>query len=161
MIRKVCPDDAGSIASIYNHYVENTTITFETESVLVEEMRGRIAEISEKYPYFVYEKSGYVVAYCYASSWKKKAAYNHTVESTVYVDPALRGKGVGELLMNELINELRNRQCFHAIIACITVPNPQSVGLHKKLGFKQVSEFKEVGYKFDKWLDVGDFELLL
>ena len=160
MIRKVKPDDTRDIALIYNYYIENSTISFETNPVTMEDMANRIADISGKYPFFVYEESGKVVGYCYVSSWKKKAAYNKTVESTVYIEKDFQGKGIGRALMNKLINELKERS-FHAVIACITVPNPSSVKLHEKLGFRQVSKFKEVGYKFGKWLDVGDWELLL
>lgn len=160
MIRKVQPDDAQDIALIYNHYVEHTTITFETNPVSTDEMSERISTISGKYPYFVYEEAGKVAGYCYASSWKKKEAYCNTVESTIYIDTSFQGKGIGLALMNKLTNELKARS-FHAIIACITVPNPSSIGLHEKLGFKKVSEFREVGYKFDRWLDVSDWELLL
>ena len=160
MIRKVKPEDAPDIALIYNYYIENSTITFETNPVSTEEMACRIADISEKYPYFVYEESGKVVGYCYASSWKKKAAYSKTVESTIYIAKEFQGKGFGDTLMNKLINELREKS-FHAIIACITIPNPISVKLHEDLGFRQVSDFMEVGYKFGRWLDVGDWELLL
>ena len=160
MIRKAKPEDAHDIALIYNYYIENSTITFETNPVSHEEMACRIADISEKYPYFVYEESGKVVGYCYVSSWKKKAAYSKTVESTVYIDKNFQGKGIGRALMNKLINDLKEKS-FHAVIACITTPNPISVKLHEDLGFRKVSEFHEVGYKFGKWLDVGDWELLL
>jgi len=160
MIRNVKPCDAPDIALIYNYYIENTTITFETDPVSTEEMSERIAAISEKYPYLVYEESGKIAGYCYVSSWKKKAAYQKTVESTIYIDKAFQGKGIGRALMNKLINELREKT-FHAVIACITTPNPSSIKLHEELGFRQVSEFREVGFKFEKWLDVGDWELLL
>ena len=160
MIRNVKTCDAQEIALIYNYFIENSTITFETDSVSVEEMAGRIVDISEKYPYFVHEESGKVVGYCYVTSWKKKAAYQKTVESTIYIDKDFQGKGVGRALMNKLINELRERS-FHAVIACITIPNPTSVKLHEELGFRQVSEFREVGHKFGKWIDVGDWELIL
>ncbi|MDR0835540.1 MAG: GNAT family N-acetyltransferase [Tannerella sp.] len=159
MIRKATVDDAAMIAKIYNYYVENTTITFELEPVATHEMRGRIADISANYPYIVYEEDGKIVGYCYANLWKKKRAYHSTVESTVYIESSYQQKGIGKKLMTRLIEELKNMQT-HAIIACITIPNEKSVSLHEKLGFKQVSEFKEVGYKFDKWLDVGDWEMI-
>ena len=160
MIRNVKTCDAPDIALIYNYYIENSTITFETDPVSAEDMANRIADISDKYPYFVYEESGKVVGYCYVTSWKKKAAYQKTVESTIYIDKDFQGKGIGRTLMNKLINELREKS-FHAIIACITIPNPTSVKLHENLGFMQVSDFREVGYKFGKWLNVGDWELIL
>jgi len=160
MIRKVQPSDAQAIASIYNDYIENTTITFETAPVSTDEMRERIETISANYPYWVCEEEGQVVGYCYASSWKKRCSYRLTVETTVYIAPSFHGKGIGVALMERLLDELKAAS-FHAAIACIALPNPASVGLHEKLGFKQVSEFKEVGYKFDQWLDVGDWEKIL
>jgi len=160
MIRPVTSDDAAAIASLYNYYIENTTITFETEPVSVSEMCARITDISSKYPYFVYEENGTVSGYCYANVWKKKHAYHTTVESTVYVDKDRQRRGIGEALMNVLIKELKDRQ-FHAIIACITTPNPESIRIHEKLGFRQVSAFREVGLKFKQWLDIGDWELIL
>ena len=160
MIRPVQPSDAPHIALIYNDYINHTTISFETCPLSSEAMSDRITQISEKYPYFVYEIDGQVVGYCYASQWKKRDAYRHTVESTVYVDVAFQGRGIGRALMERLIEELKIRS-FHAIIDCITIPNPASTTLHEKLGFRQVSVFREVGYKFDRWLDVGDWELLL
>ena len=160
MIRKVKSDDTHDIALIYNYYIENSTISFETNPVSFEEMEVRIADISSKYPYFVYEEAGKVVGYCYVSSWKKKAAYSKTVELTIYIEKGFQRKGIGLALMNKLIDELRKKS-FHAIIACINIPNPISVKLHEKLGFRQVSEFIEVGYKFGQWLNTGDWELIL
>ncbi|MDR2385697.1 MAG: GNAT family N-acetyltransferase [Tannerella sp.] len=160
MIRKVAPEDAPEILNIYNYYVKNTTITFETEPVSEEEMQKRIAAISQEYPYLVYEENGNIRGYCYANLWKKRCAYRHTLESTVYIDKNHFRKGIGRALMNRLIEELRNTDA-HAVIACITIPNEKSVSLHEKLGFKQVSEFREVGFKFGKWLDTGDWELLV
>ena len=160
MIRKVTQADIRDIVLIYNYYIENSTITFETSPVSYEEMANRIADISEKYPFFVYVDSGKVVGYCYASSWKKRAAYSKTVESTIYIVEDFQRRGIGGILMKKLIDELREKS-FHAVIACITIPNPSSIGLHERLGFRQVSAFKEVGYKLGKWLDVGDWEMLL
>ena len=160
MIRKVKPEDAHDIALIYNFYIENSTISFETNPVSTEEMANRITYISEKYPYFVYVDSGKIVGYCYATQWKKRAAYSKTVESTIYIVKDSQRQGIGSILMNRLINELRENS-FHAIVACITIPNPSSVRLHERLGFRQASEFKEVGCKFGEWLDVGDWEMLL
>ena len=160
MIRNVIKSDAKSITQIYNHYILHSTISFETKTLTCEEMGKRIADISSSYPYYVYEEDGKIAGYCYAHPWKERAAYQNTLETTIYISPAHTHKGIGELLMRALIDECRNRG-FHALIACITADNDPSCRFHAKLGFKQVSLFKEVGMKFGKWLDVADYELLL
>lgn len=160
MIREVTLEDAAAIAAIYNEYVSNTVITFDTVPVAEEEMRERIAALSARYPYYVYEEEGKVEGYCYVHPWKQRDAYYYTLETTVYVHPACRGKGIGGALMNRLIETCRSRS-FHVLIACITVPNEASEKLHTRLGFRQVSLFTEVGRKFDRWLDVADYELKL
>lgn len=96
----------------------------------------------------------------YGVSWKERAAYRHTLETTVYLASEYQGKGIGKQLMQTLINECRHRG-YHALIACITEGNEASNSLHQKLGFKQVSHFEKVGLKFDRWLDVFDYELIL
>ena len=157
----VCaPDDAERVVSIYNRYVSKTTITFETEPVPVEVMRGRIDSISSAFPYFVYEYDGELIGYCYAHLWKEREAYSKTLETTVYLAPEACHKGIGNLLMCRLIDECRSRG-YHALIACITADNYPSLRMHGSLGFRQVSRFHEVGRKFDRWLDVIDLELIL
>ncbi|MDR2041913.1 MAG: GNAT family N-acetyltransferase [Tannerella sp.] len=160
MVRKVTEQDAAAIAGIYNYYVEKTILTFETEAVSTEEMRQRIAAIASDYPYYIYEMNGRVAGYCYASQWKKRSAYRWVVESAVYVDPGLRNKGIGRSLMTQLIEALRKTD-IHAVIACISIPNPESIRLHESLGFEKVSHFREVGWKLDIRIDVSDWELLL
>jgi phosphinothricin acetyltransferase len=158
-VRTAGMNDAAGIAEIYNYYVVNTDITFETEPVPETEMQRRIRTVSEKYPFLVCEASGRILGYCYASAWKKREAYRHTAESTVYTARDCRGRGIGTMLMNALVGELKKIP-VHAVIACIALPNPPSVNLHEKLGFRQVSCFREAGYKFDRWIDVGDWQLL-
>lgn len=159
MIRKAEKEDAGAIAAIYNHYVVHTAITFETEPVSEEEMRGRIIRISAEYPYFVYEKDGLVVGYCYAALWKKRKAYGRTVESTVYVAPDRKREGIGRALMVRLMESL-HRMHVHAVVACISIPNDESIALHEKQGFTKASHFRQVGWKFERWQDVGDWEFV-
>lgn len=159
-IRPVRLDDAERIAYIYNKYVSASTITFETEPVTTEEMRGRIISISSAFPYFVYEYDGVVLGYCYAHLWKEREAYSKTLETTVYLDSEACHQGIGSRLMRHLIEDCRRRGC-HALIACITADNLSSLQFHHRLGFRQVSRFLEVGRKFDCWLDVIDLELVL
>ena len=161
VIREVKKEDAGDIARIYNPYILNSVITFEEIPVTEEIIAGRIeAEISAGYPYLVLEVEQKVVGYAYAGVWRTRAAYRQTVESTVYLEQGLIGKGYGTLLYRALIDELRKKE-FHVVLGGITLPNPASVALHEKMGFKKVAHFTEVGYKFNRWLDVGFWQLNL
>lgn len=161
MIRKVSVHDAAHIAAIYNYYIKNTTITFETEPVSEQEMAHRIGQIASHYPYFVAtDHDGQITGYCYAHLWKEKDAYKFTAETTIYVHPDHHRRGIGRRLMAALLAACKENG-LHNLIACITVPNEASVELHEKLGFKQVSHFHEVGFKFGQWLDIYDFEFIL
>lgn len=160
MIRQVLPSDAPSIAEIYSHFVLHTTISFETVAPDTAEMEQRIRTITASCPYLVAEEDGRVVGYCYVHPWKERAAYCHTYETTIYLHPDVCHKGIGTKLMERLIEACRTRG-YHALIACITGDNEASIRMHEKLGFKQVSAFKEVGQKFGSWLDVVDMEYLL
>lgn len=155
MIRPVTPSDAEQIASIYNHYIESSIATFETETIRAVDMVQRIEETLEaNLPYLVYEQNGQVLGYSYASKWKGRCAYRFSVESTVYLHPSAHGKGLGTLLYQALMANL-TKQGFHVVIAGISLPNDASVALHEKLGMKKVAQFEEVGFKFDNWVDVG------
>ena len=160
MIREVRLEDVKAITAIYNEYVINSTATFETQPVKEEEMCTRVRAISTNFPYFVYEADNEIAGYCYAHPWKEKAAYKYTLETTIYLSPKHTGKGIGRQLLQKLIDECRRRG-FHALIACITEGNETSNILHAKLGFNQVSRFEQVGLKFDRWLGVADYELVL
>ncbi len=159
-IRRVTTADAGPIAEIYNEYVLNTSVTFDTEPLGVDAMSRRIDGLASEYPYFVAECDGHIVGYCYAHRWKERVAYSLTWETTVYVDSKVRHSHIGELLMERLIEECRHAGC-HALIACITGDNSASIAFHKRLGFEQVSRYREVGFKFGRYLDVVDYELML
>lgn len=159
-IRRVELRDAGAITAIYNEYIKNGVATFETEPLREEDMRSRIAGIAACFPYFVCEEEGKVIGYCYAHRWKERAAYRHTLETTVYLAPGYGRKGIGRALMERLVEECRREGC-HALIACITEGNAASEALHVRLGFRKVAHFEKVGLKFGRWLDVADYELLL
>jgi L-amino acid N-acyltransferase YncA len=160
MIRPVIPADVAAVVAIYNHYIETTVVTFEEKPVTAEEMAARVTEISATLPWLVCEDGGLVVGYAYASKWRVRPAYRYSVESTVYLDPAVTGRGWGTRLYTALLDELRARK-IHAVIGGIALPNTASVALHEKMGFTQVAQFREVGWKFDRWIDVGYWERLL
>ncbi len=154
MIRPVTEHDIEDICEIYNYYVENTAISFEEERVSVNEMEQRILNQSIDYPWLVYELDSKIVAFTYANKWKARSAYRFTLESTIYITTDCQGKGIGTKLYQQLFNELATRS-IRSVMAVIALPNEGSIALHKKMGFKKVAHFKEVGYKNKQWIDVG------
>ncbi len=160
MIRKINVNDAQQIADIYNYYIENTIVTFEEEIVTIDEMKQRILDVSKALPWLVYEEGDKVIGYAYASKWKSRCAYKYSLETTVYLKHGESGKGIGTLLYKELTSELKKMN-YHVLIGGISLPNDASIALHEKLGFEKIAQFKEVGNKFNKWIDVGYWELIL
>jgi phosphinothricin acetyltransferase len=156
-IRAVEADDAARMAEIYNYYVENTIITFESEPVTPAEFLRRIGAHPEQLPWYVIEDSGIVIGYCYAAPWKQRSAYAHSVETSIYLDKGACGKGLGKRAYSFLIANLEH---VHAIMGGIALPNDTSIALHEALGFQKVAHFKEVGRKFERWIDVGYWQLL-
>ncbi|HHT7796436.1 TPA: N-acetyltransferase family protein [Streptococcus suis] len=152
-IRSAQIEDATDLVAIYAPYVENTAITFETEVPTVAAFASRIEKTLEKFPYLVAVEEGVLVGYAYASTYYARAAYDWTVELSVYVRQDVRGKGVGSLLYTALEEELTERG-FKNFLACIALPNAASLALHEKRGYEQVAHFKKVGYKFDSWHDI-------
>lgn len=98
MIREATHDDADEIARIYNHYIEETVVTFEEESITGAEIVSRMGEGDPRYPWFVDEEEGKIRGYAYAGMWKGRCSYRHSVESTVYLDPEAVGAGLGTVL---------------------------------------------------------------
>lgn len=157
-IRDATVDDAKVVAGIYNHYILNTTITFEEQAVTDTDMAQRISDVQGAgLPWLVVEFDGEVVGYAYATKWRVRHAYRFSVESTVYLAPELSGKGLGRALYTELLLRLATGG-YHLVIGGIALPNAASIALHEKMGFEQVAQFREVGFKFDRWLDVGYWE---
>jgi L-amino acid N-acyltransferase YncA len=153
--------DAEALARIYNHYSRESVITFEESEVSPQEMAGRITKITElSLPWLVAESEGAVVGYAYASKWKERSAYRFSVETTVYLDPNNTGHGIGTKLYHELLTSLRGKS-VHAVIGGIAQPNEASVALHERLGFTKVAHFREVGFKFGRWVDVGYWQIAL
>lgn len=144
-IRKVTLDDAQGICDIYNYYVENTAITFETAVVNENEMKQRISGfLNEDWPYFVVEINGKIVGYCYLHNWNNRCAYSSTKEITIYLDKDHKRRGLGTILYQHLF-KIIYKDNIHALIADICVPNAGSIHLHEKFGFKQVSHMEEIG----------------
>jgi phosphinothricin acetyltransferase len=153
-IRLATPDDAPAIAGIYRPIVEDTTISFEAIAPTDAEMRHRVTETLTVYPWLVLEDAGGVLAYAYGSRHRARAAYRWSVETSVYVDERHRGRGLGRRLYTTLL-ELLAAQGFANAYAGIALPNPASVALHERIGFRRIGVFPRVGYKFGEWWDVG------
>ena len=160
-IRMATAEDAAAVAAIYNPYVADTCVTFETEPVQAAGMAARITEVLDAgLPWLLAEDAAGVVGFAYASKWKGRCAYRFSVESTVYLHRGHTGRGIGRALYGRLLEEIRARR-MHAVIGGIALPNAASIALHQRLGFRKVAHFEQVGYKQDRWVDVGYWQLLI
>lgn len=162
MIRSAVKTDATDIVEIYNHYILHSHATFELKQITSKEMATRIKKVQEVFnlPWLVLEIENRIIGYAYATQWKTREAYSKTVETSIYLHKDQGGNGYGKILYAELIEQLR-RLGYHALIGGMSLPNEASQLLHEKLGFKKVGVFKEVGFKFDRWIDVGYWELII
>ena len=161
MIRSVNKNDAAQLAKIYNYYIKNTIVTFEEHEIEVLEMVKRISENqASNLPWIVFEEDGNILGFAYSSNWKSRCSYRFSVEVTVYLDHECKGRGIGSQLYEELIKQIKELK-YHALLGGISLPNEASIKLHEKFGFKKVAQFKEVGFKFNKFIDVGYWELVL
>jgi len=153
-LRPATPADAPALLAIYTPIVRDTAISFEYEPPGIEEFAGRIATISQSYPWLVAEsESGEILGYAYASRYRTRAAYDRSVESTVYVAEKARGRGVGRALYARLF-ALLAEQGIRMVYAIITLPNEGSVGLHDTFGFKTIGVHRNAGFKFGAWHEV-------
>ena len=154
VIRLATGLDATQIAEIYAPIVRDTVISFEVEAPTADEMRHRIENTLERFPWLVYERRGRVVGYAYAGEHSPRAAYRWSVAVSAYVHESERRRGVARALYTSLFAVLV-LQGFYNAYAGITLPNPASVGLHEALGFRPVGIYRGVGYKHGAWHDVG------
>lgn len=158
--RVACPGDAEAICGIYNPYVLDSVVSFEEDAVTAPEMRRRMCAHGAGYPWLVIEVAGTIDGFAYATPWKARAAYRHSVECSVYVAPRAHRRGHGRRLYLELLERLR-ASGMRTAIAGIAQPNEASVALHEALGFAKVAHFRRVGFKFGRWVDVGYWQLHL
>ena len=157
IFRFATEEDAEKILKIYKPYVENTTITFEYEVPSIDEFRGRIRKISEKYPYIVCECGNEIAGYAYAYKIWSRAAYQWDAELSVYTDEKFYGNGIGKKLYKILIEILKLQNVVN-IYGLVIDPNENSEKLHNYFGFKKAAYFENAGYKFGKWIGVTWFE---
>ena len=154
-IRPADPDrDAAACAAIYAPSVEATPISFELVPPDADEFARRIAKHASTHQFLVAEEGREVIGYAYACRWADRAAYDWSVETSVYVDAAHQGKGVGRALYTELFERL-TAQGFRIAVAGVTLPNPASIALHESMGFEPIGSLRDIGWKEGAWRDIG------
>jgi L-amino acid N-acyltransferase YncA len=159
-VRPATVDDAAAVAAVYRPYVERTPASFELEAPSAREMRRRIEKTTRTHPWLVAEVDGDVVGYAYATQARSRAAYRWSAEVSVYLSEGARGRGIGSLLLDEVLALLRAGGYVTAV-AGTTLPNDASVRLFESRGFELVGIFKKSGYKHGAWHDVGWWQLVL
>ncbi len=161
-IRSAREDDLPGLTEICNHYVTTSAATFDTEPSSVEQRRSWFEQFAETGPHrlIVAEEEGIVLGYASSQRFRPKAAYDTTVETTVYCAPDATGRGIGGLLYAALFDELAGED-LRAAVAAIALPNPPSIALHDRFGFTLVGVFHDVGRKLGRYWDVAWYEKLL
>lgn len=166
-ILRVTEADAAKLVAIYAPYVLDTAVSFETEVPSVEEFAGRIRDISAKYPYIKAVENGEILGYAYAAAFKWRAAYDWSVESTIYLKEDQKRRGIGRVLYTALENSLRDMGILN-MNACIGYPREEDPHLtmdsplfHEKMGFQMVGKFNYSGCKFGRWYDMIWMEKML
>ncbi|HEY0775104.1 MAG TPA: GNAT family N-acetyltransferase [Nocardioidaceae bacterium] len=161
LIRPAVEDDLSDIAAIYEHEIANSIATFDLEPPDPAYWQEKLAG---KHPgdhlLVAVDDDADVVGYAYSWSFRPRPAYSLTRETSIYLDPSVRGKGIGKLLYPALLDTMADSG-VHTAVALVALPNPGSIGLHKFCGFEQVGAMREVGYKFDQWIDVAWFQKML
>ena len=163
ILRDATPDDAHAIGALYGHYVRTSPATFEEEEPDDAEIRARLSAISSAgLPWRVaLDADGTLAGYAYASLYRTRSAYRYTLENSVYVAPGTLRRGIGSVLMRDLI-----ARCAHVgyrqMLAVIgDSANEASIRLHAKLGFEMIGIHRAVGFKFGRWIDVVHMQLAL
>lgn len=152
-IRMANEKDTEEILEIYAPYVIDTAITFEYDIPTKEDFKNRISNTLLRYPYLVAVSGDEILGYAYASEFKKRAAYDWAVETSIYVKQGSKEQGIGKKLYLALENILKKQNIIN-MNACISYPNPKSIGFHEHMGYKTVGHFTKCGYKFNKWYDM-------
>lgn len=160
-IRDIENNDLDAITTLYNYYILNTVISFEENPVSVEEFTQRVEKVKKQgHFWLIAENTEGVLGYAYSSQWNNRCAYQHSAESSIYISHQHLNQGIGTRLYKELFQRLK-QSTTHTLISGIALPNSASVKLHESFGMKKVAHFQQTGFKFNKWIDVGYWQLLL
>jgi L-amino acid N-acyltransferase YncA len=160
-IRDATADDLSAIAALYGREVLKGTATFELDPPTLDEMVNRFAAVKRHdLPWLVAEVDGAFAGYAYASPFRPRPAYRYGVEGSIYVEEAARGHGVGQALLETLVDRVRAMGLRHVIGAISdSKTSAASIALHRTLGFREAGVYRQVGWKFDRWLDVTLMQL--
>ena len=153
-MRIATESDAEACHAIYAPTVLDTAITFETDLPGVDTMRQRIQARLLHYPWLIWEEQGAVLAYAYAGRFRERAAYDWIAETSIYVHPDARRRGIARRLYAALLDTMA-LQGFNQAVGVITLPGDVSVALHESMGFEAAGIWKKAGYKLERWWDVG------
>lgn len=159
-IRRALDGDVDAITEVYNEAILTTTATFDTETKSVDDRRAWLAAHDECYPVLVLESDGEIAGWASLSAWSDRKAYSGTAETTYYVHSRFRGRGFGTRLKQALIDEAR-RLGLHTLIARVANGSDASEQICKRAGFSRVGTMHQVGYKFDRYIDVHIYQLML
>ena len=156
-IRAIQESDIASILEIYRPFVTDSAASFEIEPPSLENFSQRVLQIKKNYPWLVAEQNSQVMGYAYGTQHRIRAAYQWSVEVSVYVNSEFHRRGVARSLYEQLFKELRAQGKVNAF-AGTTLPNPASVTFHQSMGFREIGVFEGIGKKFGKWWDVAWFQ---
>jgi phosphinothricin acetyltransferase len=159
-VREATEADLAAAAAIYDEQVRTGISTFDLESPGLGYWQHRLASAEPGDHFLVAETDGEVLGFAYSSSYRPRPGYRLTRETSVYVAEAARGQGLGRTLYDALLARLRS-DGMHVALALVALPNPPSVALHETCGFEHLGTMREVGWKFDRWLDTAWYQLLL
>ncbi|MGJ7502887.1 GNAT family N-acetyltransferase [Variovorax sp. ZT5P49] len=148
------PHHMAAVQAIYSHYVLHDLCSFEEEVPTVDQMQARRADVLRRgLPYLVALKDGEVVGYAYATAYRARSAYRHTVEDSIYVAQDMHGHGIGKALLREVIRRCTDSGFTQMVAVVGNSANAGSQGLHERLGFEMVGVLRNVGFKFGQWVD--------
>jgi len=153
-IRPAVEADLPAVREIYNHYVMNSTVTFDEKPMSLATLRKKFQKVETiGHPFIVAESPrGQILGYAYVTPWKEKAAYRFTVENSIYLGPAATGKGLGKVLLRELIDRSKAAGIKEIIAVIADKGADASIQMHKNFGFKDIGHMGKVGFKFGRWL---------
>ncbi|QFY10995.1 GNAT family N-acetyltransferase [Nonomuraea phyllanthi] len=161
-VRALAESDLPAVAAVYGHYVTGSVATFDETPPALDQWRAKADGIAGAgLPFLVAEVDGQVAGYAYASQYRPKPAYRHTLEDSIYLAPGFTGRGLGGLLLGELIAQVRRTPAHRLVAVIADSGDPASARLHKAFGFEEAGRLSAVGFKHGRWIDTVLFQLAL